>query len=225
MHENYHSNLRHDIVPYIQPCDRLLDVGGGTGVTARYLKREGLAREVGVLDAVAPLDDAELDFASRVDIENHAALDQFLGENGPFETILFLDVLEHLIDPWSALDVFARHVAQGGTMIASVPNIRHISVTKNLLLKGQWDYQDAGLLDRTHLRFFVRETAERLMARPGMQVEKVEAAPVHHAKHRLADRLTLGRLRGLFTLRYYVVARKLADSSPGAGSPEPGSGE
>ncbi len=209
MPDTYHSNLREDIVPFVSKSKRLLDVGGGTGVTARHLKDVGLAEAAGVLDAVAPYDDAALDFASRVDIENHVALAGFLKAHGPFDTILFLDVLEHLVDPWGALDVFSQHVADGGVMIASIPNIRHISVLKNLIFRGEWNYVDAGLLDRTHLRFFVRDTAISLMARTGFTIERVDAAPIYHGKHRILDRISFGALKNFLTLRYYVVARKV----------------
>lgn len=208
MADTYHSNLRDDVVSFVPACGRLLDVGGGTGVTARHLKSIGRAREVGVLDAVAPRDDPALDFSSTIDIEDHAALSEFLRAHGPFDTVLFLDVLEHLVDPWKALDVFGKYVSAGGTMIASIPNIRHISVVKDLVWRGRWEYVDAGLLDRTHLRFFVRNTAIRLMDRPGFDVEKVQAAPIHYAKHKLLDRLTFGLLREFLTLRFYVVVRK-----------------
>jgi tRNA A58 N-methylase Trm61 len=87
--------------------------------------------------------------------------------------MLFLDVLEHLVDPWGAVEIFAAHLPPGGTIVASVPNIRHVSATKDLILHNRWTYADSGILDRTHLRFFVRQTAIELLDRPGLTVRRV----------------------------------------------------
>ena len=77
-----------------------------------------------------------------------------------------------------------------------------------LLLRNRWDYADAGLLDRTHLRFFVRKTAIELMDRDGLTIETVQPSPIGSRKHKLANALTFGALRSLFTLQYFIVARK-----------------
>jgi 2-polyprenyl-3-methyl-5-hydroxy-6-metoxy-1,4-benzoquinol methylase len=208
MIEHYHSSVRHDIVPLVPPSERLLDVGGGTGATARHLREIGRARAVGVLDAVVEAHREGLDFAAGVDLDDHAALAGFLADHGPFSTILALDVLEHLIDPWGAVGVLAAHLAPGGTIVASIPNIRHLAVSGALLFGNRWRYEDAGLLDRTHLRFFVRETAIELLQRPGLQVEQVVPSPIGRTAHKLANAVTFGRLRSLFTLQYFVVAKR-----------------
>ena len=62
---------------------RLLDVGGGTGATAKFLKREGYARQTGVMDAVVPSDDPEIDFHSRTDLNDASAIDNFFQYNQP----------------------------------------------------------------------------------------------------------------------------------------------
>lgn len=189
---------------------RLLDVGGGTGATARHLKDIGRVSHIGVMDAVIADHGAGLDSWSAANLDDHAAVRAYLAEAGPFDVVTMLDVLEHLVDPWSAVDLFADALRPGGVIIASIPNIRHISVSWRLLLGNRWDYTDAGLLDRTHLRFFVRDTAIALMARPGLAVETVEPAPIGSRKYKLANALTLGQARSFFTLQYFVVARKTA---------------
>ena len=69
------------------------------------------------------------------------------------DCLVFGDVLEHLVDPWAVLARLARLVCDGGQILACIPNVQHYSVIVSLL-RGKWDYQDEGLLDRTHLRFF-----------------------------------------------------------------------
>lgn len=211
MIDTYHSSIRHDIIPLVPRCGRLLDVGGGTGANARHLRRIGVAREVGVIDAVLAdgADGADpLDFQSAADLDDHAGIADVLAAHGPFDAILLLDVLEHLVDPWAAAALFARHVAPGGMMVASIPNIRHIKVVADLVLRDAWTYREAGTLDRTHLRFFVRETAVDLLRQPGFAITRVEPSPIGSGKHRLANALSLGLLRSFFTLQYFIVARR-----------------
>jgi 2-polyprenyl-3-methyl-5-hydroxy-6-metoxy-1,4-benzoquinol methylase len=71
---------------------------------------------------------------------------------------LLLDVLEHLPDSATTLQKLSNLVATGGHTIVSVPNVAHLSVSVPLLLRRQFNDHDAGILDHTHLRFFVEDT-------------------------------------------------------------------
>ncbi|MBJ6801184.1 glycosyltransferase [Geomonas propionica] len=92
-----------------------------------------------------------------------------------FDSIVAADVLEHLVDPERVLRELAAKLSPGGEVIVSLPNVRHWSVLKELL-EGNWEYRDAGILDRTHLRFFTRNSALALFDRAGYAVTSV--APV-----------------------------------------------
>lgn len=218
MSREYHSSVRLDVAPLVPQVARLLDVGGGTGTMARHLKSIGRAKEIGVIDAVVDQHSDGLDFAANVDLNDAEAVARFLAENGPFDAILFLDVLEHLVDPWSIVDVFIGHLTETGVMIASIPNVRHRSVVVDLIARNRWRYADAGVLDRTHLRFFVKETAVELMQRPGMAIEQVAASPIGSRRDKLINLLTFGLLRSFFTLQYFVVARRDTNGGEGKGT-------
>ncbi len=71
--------------------------------------------------------------------------------DGPFDAIVYGDVLEHLVDPLSVLVELNRELAEDGFVIISVPNIAHLYI-RLLLLLGRFDYIDRGILDSTHLR-------------------------------------------------------------------------
>jgi SAM-dependent methyltransferase len=114
---------------------------------------------------------------------------------GAPDLILFLDVLEHLVDPAAVLSRFASRLAPGGAVIVSVPNVAHPSVVLPLAIRGQWTYADAGILDRTHLRFFTHKTAMELVESGGFHVDAGLYSGMHGPKARLFDRLTLGRFR------------------------------
>ncbi len=82
--------------------------------------------------------------------------------HGPFDAIVYGDVLEHLSDPVATLRALDADPRPGGTVIVSVPNVAHLWVRLSLLA-GRFDYADRGILDRTHLRFFTRRTLLELL--------------------------------------------------------------
>lgn len=94
-------------------------------------------------------------------------------EEGPFDCVVFNDVLEHLIDPWEALRLTRPLLSEAGRVVAMIPNIRHVRAVMPLLFRGRWDYADTGLLDRTHLRFFTRATMIDLFETAGYTVKSV----------------------------------------------------
>lgn len=78
-----------------------------------------------------------------------------------FDYIIMGDVLEHLHEPLQTLKNLKRFLKPKGCLVVSIPNVMHISVLSDLL-QGKWTYQDAGILDRTHLRFFTRHEIEKM---------------------------------------------------------------
>jgi SAM-dependent methyltransferase len=97
--------------------------------------------------------------------------------HGPYEAIVYGDVLEHLSDPAAVLRALDRTLAPGGTVIVSVPNVAHLWVRLSLLA-GRFDYADRGILDRTHLRFFTRRTLLELLRSAGLRVVELAVTPV-----------------------------------------------
>jgi 2-polyprenyl-3-methyl-5-hydroxy-6-metoxy-1,4-benzoquinol methylase len=82
--------------------------------------------------------------------------DSFEGLAG-YDSVLFLDVIEHLVDPWDVLLRASKVLRQGGQIHIVTPNIAHISVVRRLL-RGRFDYAEHGTMDRTHLRWFTRSS-------------------------------------------------------------------
>jgi 2-polyprenyl-3-methyl-5-hydroxy-6-metoxy-1,4-benzoquinol methylase len=79
-----------------------------------------------------------------------------------FDVIVAADVLEHLRDPKRCLDACLEHLAPGGEVVLSIPNVAHADL-RLALLQGEFEYQPLGLLDETHLRFFTRQSLERFL--------------------------------------------------------------
>jgi SAM-dependent methyltransferase len=135
---------------------RILEVGCAAGAMGAALLAKGAAEVVG-LDLHEPalaVARTRLSAAHRVDLN---ALPDLPYPAGHFDLMTFADVLEHLVDPARVLRHLARWLQPDGAILVSLPNVRHESVVLPLLVDGLWDYADAGILDRTHLRFFTRK--------------------------------------------------------------------
>ena len=128
----YYANLRPDLVEMLpRPLGRVLDVGCGAGTVAQQVRAEGAERVVGIeLDrdaAEAAQEVCDQVLATSVEV----ALDEL---EGPFDTVLTYDVLEHLVDPWLVLRRLREITAPGGRLQVSVPNARHLSLVRRSAL-------------------------------------------------------------------------------------------
>jgi trans-aconitate methyltransferase len=90
----------------------------------------------------------------------------------PTDCWIFGDVLEHLYDPWRTLKRVRGSLGDSGCVVACIPNAQHWSV-QGLLSVGDFRYQDAGLLDRTHIRWFTRKTIIDLFNSTGFEIEEM----------------------------------------------------
>jgi len=168
--EAYFAQARTDIGPLLPVnADRVLEIGCGTGATMRWLRTQRTVRyAVGI--EVSP-DAAQ---RARREFDHVAVLNAEASPlpDGPFDLIILLDVLEHLVDPWRMVDRLSAVLNPGGSIIVSIPNVSHYSIIISLL-RGQWNYTNQGLLDRTHLRFFTANGAMDLMSRGRLKVDAV----------------------------------------------------
>ena len=205
----YYDNVRREIAALLPPrSERVLDIGCGSGATLRWLKdsgRCGVGVGVEMVESAAALARERLDEVfvgdANVLIETAFALRSF-------DLVLCLDVLEHLVDPWQFVSKVQRLVKPGGLIVTSLPNVRHLRVLLPLLLAGRWRYESAGILDRTHLRFFTRESALELMAGSGLQVVQWRRRlPPWHSKAGLLNLATLGLARDFVAMSYLVASR------------------
>lgn len=90
------------------------------------------------------------------------------------DCIVYATILEHLRDPWALLRRHAELLTPNGMMLACLPNMEHWSFAERLL-RGGWDYQAAGLMDRSHLRWFSLESARRSFIEAGLTPCEVHA--------------------------------------------------
>lgn len=168
----YFQGLRSEVAELVPgECSRVLDVGCGYGGLGRSLRARGVAQVFGVElnpDAASHLEGVYAGYWIG-DVEQVVLPADMV----PFDCIVFADVLEHLRDPWGTMARYLQRLKPGGYVVASIPNVRNIALLYNLIIRGRWHYEDSGLLDRTHLRFFTRREIMELFAAAGLDVEQV----------------------------------------------------
>jgi 2-polyprenyl-3-methyl-5-hydroxy-6-metoxy-1,4-benzoquinol methylase len=155
------GSVHADVVRLVADGSRVLELGPATGYMSRVLSDRGCT-VVGI-EIDPEMAERAADFCERVIVGDLDTLDLAaeLGDER-FDTIVAADVLEHLRDPLGALERLRPFLKPDGCFVISVPNVAHGSV-RLALLSGHFEYRRTGLLDSTHLRFFTRETLERLL--------------------------------------------------------------
>lgn len=126
--------------------------------------------------------------------------------DGPYDCIVCGDVLEHLVDPWTTLRDVVVQLAPGGCVIASIPNVRHYKVLRELVFDGRFRYRESGITDATHLRFFTLTEMKGLFDSAGLRV--VDQCPRLQGSNllvRVLDRLLFGRLEEFRAVQYTLV--------------------
>lgn len=207
MATNYYEHVRSDISDLLPAhAKRIVDVGCGAGATLGWLRgRYPTAHTIG-LEGNPDVRDTlsrNADEAYTLDLNKDD-----MPDIGMPDLILFLDVLEHLPDPVAVLERLTRKLAPGGMVIVSVPNVAHFSISIPLMFRGEFTYKDAGILDRTHMRFFVQESAVELLEDAGLHVDGGLWSGIDGRKTRLLDRITLGTQRAKLAKQLVLRGRQ-----------------
>lgn len=172
---DYWDRFNGDLLDLLPPdLGTVLEVGCGSGrLCEEYRRRNPGVSWIGVeTNTAAAL--AAIDRKINVitaDIEEPREIGQALDGLG-CDALVLGDVLEHLRDPWAALERCVVAIKPGGLLLASIPNVGHMSVVLSLL-RGEWEYQDEGIFDATHLRWFTLKSIRKLFADAGLEVFEV----------------------------------------------------
>jgi glycosyltransferase involved in cell wall biosynthesis/2-polyprenyl-3-methyl-5-hydroxy-6-metoxy-1,4-benzoquinol methylase len=166
---SYYNFVRPELLALV-PHDarRVLEIGCGAGRLGEALKARQACGVTGIELNPAAAEEAQLRL-DRVVMADVESLDPDF-QAGQFDCIVCGDVLEHLRDPARLLRRLHEWLSPDGCLVASIPNVAHRSVLAQLL-RGDWNYEPAGLLDATHLRFFTRRSVEKLFYRSRFDVE------------------------------------------------------
>jgi 2-polyprenyl-3-methyl-5-hydroxy-6-metoxy-1,4-benzoquinol methylase len=203
---SYFGWVRREIEPLLPAfAERVLEIGCGAGQTLAFLRSAGRAKwvcGVELVESVARRAATQIDEVLVGDVERMSLSIPARS----IDLVLLLDVLEHLVDPWTTMARLAGLLKPGGHVIASVPNVRHYSVVAPLVLRGRWTYVPAGVLDATHLRFFTKRSAKALLETGGLTIDRLRTTGVPRPIAAL-DRLAFGAIRPFFELQYLLRAK------------------
>lgn len=205
----YFLGAREDFVSElpINQQARILEIGcgeGGTGCMALEQLKCGTYCGVELFPSAA---DKAKHRLSEVVLGNVEQIDlPWPGEH--FDVLILSEILEHLVDPWSVLKKLHPLLKPGARVFASSPNVANHRIIR-MLMRGEWNLTDMGLMDRTHLRWFTPRSYRDLFESCGYAVDSVGQVGTLSAKARVISRLSFGRLQHLFITQLNLRAHRL----------------
>jgi SAM-dependent methyltransferase len=204
----YSSHIRAELIEMIPLIrGRFLEIGCGTGGTLELLKQRGAAYTAGIdinAESIKMAIDRGVDAAIVADIEK----DELPYREKEFDCIILADVLEHLYDPWNTLKKVTYYLADDGYLLLSLPNIKYYKVLRRLIFHDEWTYEDAGILDTTHVRFFTLKEIHRILKSSGLKSVLVKKNFSSSIRMKILNKLLFRKLDNFFTYQYYILASK-----------------
>jgi GT2 family glycosyltransferase/2-polyprenyl-3-methyl-5-hydroxy-6-metoxy-1,4-benzoquinol methylase len=168
----YHDRPRTDLLELMEHVPRrVLDIGCAAGATGEWIKQQHPDCWVGGIELsslAAEQARQRIDLVLEqkledVDFAQHGILP------GSIDTVIVADVLEHIYDPWSALQHLRPLLSEDAQVLASIPNARNLWLMHELA-SGRFPYAREGLLDITHIRWFTRDEMLRMFRETGYKV-------------------------------------------------------
>lgn len=165
------------ILKHIKPNSRVLEFGPAHGRMTKYMK-EKLNCEICIVEKDYESGNSAKQFCDMFFIgDEYGGGDIDSGvwrrslSNKKFDKIIFADVLEHIYDPWKALKSASELLNTNGSIWISIPNVAHNSVLIDLL-NNKFTYNEVGLLDNTHIRFFTYNSLKHMIDKCGLVINR-----------------------------------------------------
>jgi len=207
---NYFEHHREELLNFIpEGSASILDIGCGSGGFLsnfdNKIYRVGIEPDIAAAEIARQR--ADLIITGEFNEKSIVELLEF-SEVRKFDCIFFNDVLEHLYDPWSAIQLCKKILRPEGVIIASIPNILFYSNIWNILKKQDFVYENAGLMDITHVRFFTKKSMIRMFEKVGFDIKLVKGInSITSLKYHFFNFLLLNKIRDLKYLQFVIVAK------------------
>jgi 2-polyprenyl-3-methyl-5-hydroxy-6-metoxy-1,4-benzoquinol methylase len=203
---HYYVRLKWWMLPLVKDGPNIvMDLGCASGVMGRKLLETGKAAEVHGVE-IFP-DAAEEAARHYTEVHTGDIEEMDLEYENRFDYVICGDILEHLKDPYSVVRRIHQWLKPGGSIFVCVPNVRNYSVVRMLVFRGRWEYHDAGIMDRTHMRFFTRSSCSEMLAEAGFEVYH-EQMMIDGARKNFANRVTLGLFGEFLASQTFCCGRK-----------------
>lgn len=168
---NYYSEIRSEVAEYIpRDLKKVLEVGCGEGSFRSFFGNEVEYWGIEPNTLAANIAKNKL---SKVLNGTFDEVEDKLTESY-FDLIVCNDVIEHMVDPKIFMQSIKKYMTSEAFMLISIPNVRYLTNIYDLLIKKDWQYRDAGILDYTHLRFFTKISLENFIHGEGYSIRLIE---------------------------------------------------
>lgn len=169
------TNIDYLSTSLVKPKTKILELGAATGFMSQYFRQHLGCQVIGV----------DINPQAKPDIVgdlNSPATWKKIRARALFDLVFASSVLEHLPRPEQTLQLIKAVLKPKGELIVTLPNVAHWRARLKML-RGKFEYEDYGLLDRTHLRFFTYFTAQKLIAGAGFTIKKILIDPAGGMKY------------------------------------------
>jgi len=206
----YYQQSRPEMLKYVPAGARkVLDLGCAEGNFSKLVKDRLAAECWGVEVDRCAAQKAALKLDKVITGDVTSCMEEL--PNAYFDCIICNDILEHLADPYGLLIALKEKLTSRGVVVACFPNVRYCRVLFDLVVRGNWDYKDSGILDRTHLRFFTYRSLVKMFPALGYELESIEGLePVPSMLSRLVkvvNLLLFNRFKDTIYHHFACVAR------------------
>lgn len=206
---SYFSIIRNDLIKLIpENVKTILDIGCGFGATGNAIKKHFSGIKVIGIEINTDAANRAKELLDKVYIGDAETISPDIPE-GSIDCIIFGDVLEHTREPLLVLQKFSTFLTDEGFIIASIPNIRNIKPLFKIIF-DKFEYEDYGILDRTHLRFFTLHTIIKMFDEAKLNIISVKKKYGMGTKYKLIRIFTFGLISQFTIEQFLILAKKVS---------------
>jgi 2-polyprenyl-3-methyl-5-hydroxy-6-metoxy-1,4-benzoquinol methylase len=209
MENKYYTETRSELLKfYPNKINNFLDVGCSTGEFSSQIKIKYNANVWGI----ELNDDAAKVAKSKVDHILIGDVNLLIDElpNDFFDCVACNDILEHLYDPWNVLKKLSPKLNHDGIIISSIPNFIFLPSLLKIVFNKEWDYQNEGTLDFTHIRFFTKKSIIKLFNSAGFEIIGIYGInSLNSYKWRIFSKITFGYFDDYLHLQFLCLAKPI----------------
>jgi 2-polyprenyl-3-methyl-5-hydroxy-6-metoxy-1,4-benzoquinol methylase len=208
---SYYTHNREELFNFIpNNCKSILDIGCSTGEFGKLLKSKNNKL---IIWGVEPVENAFKIAKRNLDhVINDYFSEKLIFNNFTFDVITFNDSLEHFPDPEPPLKLAKKLLSKNGLIIVSIPNFRYIENIKHIIIEKDFKYVEAGILDKTHLRFFTLKSIQRLFNHLELEILSMNGINPHWWsgwKYLLLDLFFKEYVQDMKFQQYVIVAKNI----------------
>lgn len=195
------------IIELVGENKEVLELGASTGYLTKEFNKNNCRIDIVEKDPEDALKAKK--FANKVYI---GSLDEskFLdGIRGKYDVVVAADVIEHLENHQQVLTFVKNAIKKDGIGIISLPNIACWRIRKDLFFDGKFEYQEEGILDKTHLKFFTYHTIQKVLSGVGLKIVQIYQMDTEYPLKNII--LKLGKIGRIFNR---LIGQQITEAFP-----------